>query len=88
MVNELAAEVRIDSDGITAAGTLRGADITLTYPSVGATESVLLAAVLAQGRTTLHNAAIEPEIDELIGFLSRMGAIIDQTDRRRYEIDG
>ena len=58
----MGAEVHIDPDGITAAGTLHGADITLPYPSVGATESVLLAAVLAQGRTTLHNAAVEPEI--------------------------
>lgn len=84
----MGAEVRVDSDGITASGILRGADITLPYPSVGATESVLLAAVLARGRTTLHNAAVEPEIDELVGFLSRMGAIIDRTDHRRYVIDG
>ena len=84
----MGAEVHIDSDGITASGTLRGADITLAYPSVGATESVLLAAVLARGRTTVHNAAIEPEVDELVGFLSRMGAIIDRTDHRCYVIDG
>ena len=57
----MGAEVRVDPDGITAAGTLRGADITLRYPSVGATECVLLAAVLASGRTILHNAAVEPE---------------------------
>ena len=84
----MGAEIRVDPDGITASGTLRGADITLPYPSVGATESVLLAAVLARGRTILHNAAVEPEIDELVGFLSRMGAIIDRTDHRRYEVDG
>ena len=84
----MGAEIRVDPDGVTAAGTLHGADITLPYPSVGATESVLLAAVLARGRTTLHNAAIEPEIGELVAFLSRMGAIIDRTDHRRYEIDG
>ena len=84
----MGAEVHIDEDGITAAGALRGADITLRYPSVGATESVLLAAVLAQGRTILHNAAVEPEVDELVEFLSRMGAIIDRTDHRRYVIDG
>ena len=84
----MGAEVRVDPDGITAAGTLRGADITLRYPSVGATESVLLAAVLASGRTILHNAAVEPEIDELVGFLGRMGAIIDRTGHRRYVIDG
>ena len=84
----MGAEVRVDPDGITAAGTLHGADITLPFPSVGATESVLLAAVLARGRTILHNAAVEPEVGELVGFLSRMGAIIDRTDHRRYVIDG
>ena len=84
----MGAEVHVDPDGITAAGTLRGADITLPYPSVGATEGVLLAAVLAKGRTVLNNAAVEPEIQELIQFLQRMGAIIDRTDHRRYEIDG
>ena len=69
-------------------GSLRGADIALRYPSVGATETVLLAAVLAQGRTILHNAAIEPEVEELVGLLQRMGAIIERADGRRYVIDG
>ena len=84
----MGAEVQVDDDGITAQGALRGADITLPYPSVGATETVLLAAVLAQGRTILHNAAVEPEVQELVQFLQRMGAIIDQADGRRYVIDG
>ena len=84
----MGAEIRVDPEGITAAGTLHGADITLPYPSVGATESTLLAAVLASGRTILNNAAVEPEIGELVGFLQRMGAIIDRTDHRRYVIDG
>ena len=52
----MGAEVQVDSDGISAAGALCGADVTLRYPSVGATEIVLLAAVLAQGRTILQNA--------------------------------
>lgn len=84
----MGAEVHVDSDGITAQGALRGADITLSYPSVGATETVLLAAVLARGRTILNNAAVEPEIQDLVQFLQRMGAIIDQGDHRRYVIDG
>ena len=84
----MGAEVHVDAAGISARGDLRGADITLPYPSVGATETVLLAAVLAQGRTILHNAAIEPEVQELVLFLQRMGAIIDQADGRRYVIDG
>ena len=84
----MGAEVHVDNDGITAKGALRGADITLSYPSVGATETVLLAAVRAQGRTILNNAAVEPEIQDLVQFLQRMGAIIDQGDNRRYVIDG
>ena len=54
----------------------------LPYPSVGATEQVLLTAVRARGITTLRNAAIEPEIMDLIAILQKMGAIISvQTDR-------
>lgn len=61
---------------------LIGNDITLPYPSVGATENVIIAAVRAIGKTVLRNAAIEPEIMDLIMFLQKMGAIIDvRTDR-------
>lgn len=61
---------------------LIGADITLPYPSVGATENIIITAVLAIGKTTLHNAAIEPEVMDLIMLLQKMGAIIDvKTDR-------
>ena len=55
---------------------LRGADVYLDFPSVGATENVLLASVLATGTTTIENAAREPEITDLARFLSRMGADI------------
>lgn len=61
---------------------LIGADITLPYPSVGATENIIITAALAIGKTTLHNAAIEPEVMDLIMLLQKMGAIIDvKTDR-------
>jgi UDP-N-acetylglucosamine 1-carboxyvinyltransferase len=53
---------------------LTGARIVLEYPSVGATENALMAAVLAKGTTTIDNAAREPEIADLAGFLDRMGA--------------
>lgn len=55
---------------------LRGADIALEFPSVGATENILTAAVLADGVTTIGNAAREPEIVDLCAFLSAMGARI------------
>src|SRR3954470_9100827 len=53
---------------------LRGAQILLEYPSVGATENALMAAVLAKGTTVIDNAAREPEIADLAAFLNRMGA--------------
>ena len=56
---------------------LRGAVITLPFPSVGATENILLAACTAVGETIIHNPAREPEIDDLIGFLNRAGADIN-----------
>jgi UDP-N-acetylglucosamine 1-carboxyvinyltransferase len=55
---------------------LRGTDVTLEFPSVGATENIVMAAVLAKGTTTLENAAREPEIADLCQFLSAMGAMI------------
>ncbi|MFC0673339.1 UDP-N-acetylglucosamine 1-carboxyvinyltransferase [Brachybacterium hainanense] len=67
---------------ITAPDGLRGTRIHLEYPSVGATEQVLLTAVRAEGVTELTNAAVEPEIEDLIAVLQKMGAIISlQTDR-------
>lgn len=56
------------------ASRLTGAEITLDYPSVGATENALMAAVLAKGETQIVNAAREPEIADLASFLNRMGA--------------
>ncbi len=65
-----------------AAQKLVGGNIKLDYPSVGATEQVLLSAVLAEGKTEVSNAAIEPEIMDLIAVLQKMGAIISvDTDR-------
>ena len=57
-------------------GRLTGCDVTLTFPSVGATENILLAAVTAVGTTTIYNAAREPEIADLCAFLTACGARI------------
>lgn len=73
---------------ITAPDGLTGANIELPYPSVGATEQVLLAAVLAHGVTELKNAAIEPEIMDLIAILQKMGAIIWMEPNRTIFIEG
>lgn len=75
---------------------LKGTIINLPYPSVGATENTILAGVTARGMTVIKNAAIEPEIVELILFLQKLGAIITldvdrtiriQGTRRFYEVE-
>jgi len=79
----------VQPEGIVArADRLHGAKLTLPYPSVGATETVLLTAVLAEGRTVLRNAAVEPEVTELALFLQRMGARIGFSPDRRIVVEG
>jgi UDP-N-acetylglucosamine 1-carboxyvinyltransferase len=73
---------------LTAPNGLKGAQIDLPYPSVGATEQVLLTATLAEGVTELKNAAIEPEIMDLIAILQKMGAIIWMEPNRTIFIEG
>jgi UDP-N-acetylglucosamine 1-carboxyvinyltransferase len=73
---------------LTAPNGLKGAEIELPYPSVGATEQVLLTAVRAEGVTELKNAAIEPEIMDLIAILQKMGAIINVEPNRVIFIEG
>jgi UDP-N-acetylglucosamine 1-carboxyvinyltransferase len=67
---------------------LHGATINLPYPSVGATENIILAAVLASGRTMIRNAAVEPEVLDLVEVLQTMGAIIELGTNRTLYIDG
>jgi len=67
---------------------LTGARITLPFPSVGATENIMMAAVTAKGATEIHNAAIEPEIVDLALYLQSMGAIITQETDRTWSIQG
>ena len=71
-----------------SADRLHGADITFDFPSVGATENLLTAAVLADGRTTIDNAAREPEITDLCEFLVAMGAQISGVGTSTLVIDG
>lgn len=67
---------------------LRGVSIRLRYPSVGATENTVLAAALAKGKTILKNAAVEPEVIDLIKMLQKMGAIIELGTDRTVYIEG
>jgi len=70
------------------AGRLRGAHIYLDYPSVGATENIMMAATLAQGTTVIENAASEPEIVDLAGFLNSCGARVSGAGTNSIRIDG
>ncbi|SHK38549.1 UDP-N-acetylglucosamine 1-carboxyvinyltransferase [Paramaledivibacter caminithermalis] len=69
-------------------GELKGAEIHLDYPSVGATENIMLSAVLAKGKTLIRNAAKEPEIVDLQDYLNGMGAKIKGAGTSVIEIDG
>lgn len=70
------------------ADALRGAVVSLDFPSVGATENVLMAAVAARGTTVIENAAREPELTDLAHLLTRMGARIDGVGTPTIEIEG
>lgn len=70
------------------AGRLKGAVIALDFPSVGATENILLAAVTAEGRTVILNAAREPEIVDLCAYLTRCGARIHGAGEGEIRIEG
>ncbi|WP_311257448.1 UDP-N-acetylglucosamine 1-carboxyvinyltransferase [Microbacterium sp. WCS2018Hpa-9] len=84
IVEKLPSGIRLSRGG----ARLHGANIHLPYPSVGATEQVLLTAVRAEGTTELRNAAIEPEIMDLIAVLQKMGAIISYEPNRVILIEG
>ena len=72
----LKAELSEDEEGVIIKGYPGGGRIRLSYPSVGATENAVLAAVCAKGRTVISGAAREPEVAELCRFLNRAGARI------------
>ncbi len=85
----MGAEVEQKGNVLTLrASRLRGASITLPYPSVMATENLLLAAVLAEGTTVIKNVAMEPEIIDLLGLLQKMGAIIFHEPGRMFVVEG
>lgn len=86
----MGAEIEI-ADGYVEARApkgLSGASIYLDFPSVGATENIMMAAVLADGRTVIENAAEEPEIVDLATFLSGMGANIKGAGTNVIRIEG
>ncbi len=88
-LQSLGARTRIEHGAVVGeAETLRGAHIELDFPSVGATENILMAAVLAQGTTVIDNAAREPEIGDLATMLGQMGAQISGAGSPTIVIEG
>lgn len=88
-LKELGANVEISDCYYTLqADKLIGANVHLDYPSVGATENLIIASTLAKGKTIITNAAVEPEIVDLIKFLQKMGAIIEISTDRKITIEG
>ncbi|KAB1502984.1 UDP-N-acetylglucosamine 1-carboxyvinyltransferase [Corynebacterium sp. 320] len=88
-LEKLGAHTRIEHGCVVAeADHLSGAHIKLDFPSVGATENILTAAVLAEGTTTLDNAAREPEIVDLCNFLNEMGAKISGAGSNVITVEG
>lgn len=88
-LKEMNVVVKVDSSGISCdAQNIRPADVIFDYPSVGATENIMLAAATLKGRTTITNAAREPEIVDLQNFLNKMGAKIRGAGTSYIVIDG
>lgn len=88
-LSAMGAEIRMDTQGLHCESCrLMGRKITLTMPSVGATENIMLAACSAEGVTVIHNAAREPEILDLQSFLNRMGACVRGGGTSTIEVEG
>jgi len=85
----LGAEVKMDHGFLDVSSKgLKGARIYLDYPSVGATENIMMAAVMAQGTTLIENAAQEPEIVDLATFLNEMGGKVRGAGTSIIHIEG
>ena len=90
-LKKMGAEIDINDGyikGIVPNGRLIGSDINLLKSSVGATENIIMAASIALGKTVLSNAAMEPEIDDLIEALNKMGAKIKRVQKNIIEVIG
>lgn len=85
----LGAQVEVEKGYIEAkVNTLKGVEIYLDFPSLGATENIMMAACLAEGVTTIENAAKDPEVVELGYFLNKMGAKVEGLGADLIKIEG
>ncbi|BCV23023.1 UDP-N-acetylglucosamine 1-carboxyvinyltransferase [Moorella sp. Hama-1] len=86
----LGASITVNKGNVEAeaTGRLKGAPVYLDFPSVGATENIMMAAALAEGTTTIENAAGEPEIVDLANFINSLGGRVTGAGTRVIKIDG
>lgn len=86
----MGAKVKVGNGFIEAEteGRLRGAKIYLDFPSVGATQNIMMAATLAKGTSTIENCAKEPEIVDLANYLNKMGAVVKGAGTGTIRIEG
>lgn len=87
-LEKMGATLSIENGYVNARGKLKGAEITFPKKSVGATHNTIMAAVLADGVTTIFNPALEPEVLDLITVLQKMGAKIDGAGTNKLTITG
>ena len=87
-LERMGATIGFDHGYLDAGGGLHGTDIALDWPSHGATENLMMAATLAKGTTIIENAARDPEIEDLAGFLTGMGARISGAGTPTITIEG
>jgi len=88
-LEKMGAKIKVDSGYVHAnCKKLQGTSIRFPFASVGGTENIMMAACLADGETTLHNAAKEPEIEDLADILQKMGAKIEGAGTETLRIHG
>ncbi|MFZ4712361.1 MAG: UDP-N-acetylglucosamine 1-carboxyvinyltransferase [Bacteriovoracaceae bacterium] len=88
-LEKMGAKIELKNGNVEATSEgLKGAHIVLSFPSVGATENIMMAASLADGTTVIENAAREPEIDDLANFINAMGGKVKGIGSSRLEVEG
>ena len=90
-LEQLGAKIKLEKGYVKAVRPkegLKGTSLVLKYPSVGATENIMMAAVLSRGQTIIENCAIEPEVSDLARFLNSMGAYISGIGTKTLMIEG
>lgn len=88
-LEKMGCKITLNAGYVEAVGSeMRPTHLTLAFPSVGATENLIMAAVFLDGVTTIENAALEPEIDDLANFLNAMGANVTGIGTSRLVVTG